>query len=603
MAKGQMLREEINDEYKWDLSTIYKNVDEFNQDYDLVIELIDDYSKYENTMMNSAKNLLDSILDDIKISRLINKLYMYAHLSSDSDTSNTYYQELKGKISNLDIEYSKISSFVLPTLLKEDYSKIEKFYEEEPKLLEHKFSLENIFRYKEHTLNEREEKMLSTLSGALSNSEDIYDVFTNSDMSFGTIKDENNEEIELTDTNYARYIRSKDRRVRSDAFKLLLTTYSKYQNTFAKIISGDVKSSVAVAEIKNYSSALEASLFSDNIEKNVYDNLINSVHSNLEPLYHYFDLKKEMLNLEELHLYDTYTSVIPNSTKEYTFDEARDLVIDALSVLGDDYINDLKKAFSERWIDIYPNKGKTSGAYSSGSYDTNPFVLLNFNGTLNDVSTLAHELGHSMHSYYSRLNNPYQYSNYKIFVAEVASTVNELLLANYLLKNSNDDKLKLVVLNDLLDMFKGTIYRQTMFAEFEKKMYDIEENKEVITHEVLSNIYYDLNKLYFGDRVIVDNEIRYEWMRIPHFYYNFYVYKYATGLSAACHIVKRILNNEENALEDYLTFLSSGGRDYPLNELKIAGVDMTEKYVVDSAIDMFKEYLCEFETLYKRVEK
>jgi len=603
MAKGQMLREEINDEYKWDLTTIYKNIDEFNKDYDLAKELIKDYSKYEKTMMTSAKNLLNSILDDIKISRLINKLYMYAHLSSDSDTSNTYYQELKGKISNLDIEYSKISAFVLPTLLKEDYSKIEKFYEEEPKLLEHKFTFENTFRYKEHILSENEEKMLSTLSGALSNSEDIYDVFTNSDMSIGTIKDENNEEIELTDTNYSRYIRSKDRRVRRDAFTLLLTTYSKYQNTFAKIISGDVKSSVAMAEIKNYPSALEASLFSDNIDKKVYDNLISSVHSNLEPLYHYFEMKRQMLNLDELHLYDTYTSVIPSDTKEYTFDEAKDIVIDALSVLGEDYINDLKNAFDERWIDIYPNKGKTSGAYSSGSYDTNPFILLNFNGTLNDVSTLAHELGHSMHSYYSRRNNPYQYSNYKIFVAEVASTVNELLLANYLLKNSSDDKLKLVVLNDLLDMFKGTIYRQTMFAEFEKKMYDIEESKEVITHEVLSNIYYDLNKLYFGDKVIVDNEIRYEWMRIPHFYYNFYVYKYATGLSAACHIVKRILNNEENALSDYLSFLSSGGRDYPLEELKIAGVDMTEKYVVDSAIDMFKEYLNEFETLYKRVEK
>jgi len=603
MAKGQILRSEIKDEYKWDLSTIYKDIDEFNKDLDLAKELVKEYSKYANIMMTSAKNLLNSISDDIKISRLINKLYMYAHLNSDSDTSNTYYQELKGKISNLDIEYSKISSFVLPTLLKEDYSKIEQFYAEEPKLLEHEFTFKNIFRYKDHILNEKEEKMLSVLSGALSNSEDIYDAFTNADMSFGTIKDENDEEVELTDTNYSKYIRSKDRRVRSDAFKLLLNTYSKYQNTFAKIISGDVKSSVAIAEIKNYPSALEASLFSDNIDTKVYNNLISSVHSNLEPLYHYFETKKQMLNLEEFHLYDTYTSVIPGDTREYTFDEAKEIVINALSVLGTDYINNLKKAFDEHWIDIYPNKGKASGAYSSGCYDTNPFVLLNFNGTLNDVSTLAHELGHSMHSYYSRQNNPYQYSNYKIFVAEVASTVNELLLANYLLQNSNDDKLKLVVLNDLLDMFKGTIYRQTMFAEFEKKMYDIEESNEVITHEVLSNIYYDLNKLYFGDKVIIDNEIRYEWMRIPHFYYNFYVYKYATGLSAACHIVKRILDGEENALTDYLNFLSCGGRDYPINELKITGVDMTEKSVVDSAIDMFKEYLSQFETLYKKVEK
>ena len=603
MAKKQMLRSEINENDKWDLTTIYKNIEEFNKDYDLAKKLINNFANFEKTMMNSAIDLLNTIESDTKISRLINKLYMYAHLNSDSDTSDTKYQELKGRISNLDIEYSKISSFVVPSLLSEDYSKIERFYKEEPKLLEHKFTFENTFRYKEHVLSESEEKMISTLSGALGNSEEIYDVFTNSDIELGTIKDENNEEVELTDTNYAKYIRSKDRRVRKDAFSTLLNGYAKYKNTIAKMISGDVKANVAISEIKKYPSALESSLFSDNIDKKVYDNLISSVHSNLEPLYHYFELKRKMLGLDELHLYDTYTSVISSDTREYTFEEAKDIVLDALSILGNDYTTDLKKAFDERWIDIYPNKGKVSGAYSSGSYDTNPFVLLNFNGTLNDISTLAHELGHSMHSYYSRRNNPYQYSNYKIFVAEVASTVNELLLANYLLNNSNDDKLKLVVLNDLLDMFKGTIYRQTMFAEFEKKMYDIEENKDVITHEKLSNIYYDLNKLYFGDKVVIDNEIRYEWMRIPHFYYNFYVYKYATGLSASCHIVKRILNKEENALEDYLKFLSSGGRDYPLEELKTAGVDMTKKDVVDSAIDMFKEYLTEFETLYTKIKK
>ena len=600
---AQVSRSEINNNDKWDLTTIYKNIEDFNKEYDLAKKLVSAFSKHEKSMMNSAKDLLCTIEDDIKISRVINKLYMYAHLNSDSDTSNTFYQELKGKVSNLDIEYSKISAFVLPSLLKEDYSKIEKFYVDEPKLLEHKFTFENTFRYKNHVLNESEEKMLSTLSGALGNSEEIYDIFTNSDMEFGIIRDENNEEVELTDTNYAKYIRSKDRRVRHGAFNLLLKTYSKYKNAIAKMISGDVKANVAIAEIKKYPSALEASLFSDNINKKVYDNLIDSVHNNLNPLYYYFELKRGMLGLDELHLYDTYTSVISESTKEYTFEDAKDIVIKALSVLGDNYITDLKKAFDEHWIDIYPNKGKVSGAYSSGSYDTNPYVLLNFNGTLNDISTLAHELGHSMHSYYSRKNNPYQYSNYKIFVAEVASTVNELLLANYLLNTSNDDKLKLVVLNDLLDMFKGTIYRQTMFAEFEKKMYEIEENKNVITHEVLSNIYYDLNKLYFGDKVVIDDEIRYEWMRIPHFYYNFYVYKYATGLSAACHIVKRILNKEPSALEDYLSFLSSGGRDYPLEELKIAGVDMTKREVVDSAIDMFKDYLDEFETLYNKIKE
>lgn len=603
MAKKQKLRSEIDPKYQWDLSTIYKSIDEFNKDYDLASNLVKDFSFHQNNMMESATNLLQTIEDDHKLSRLINKLYMYAHLNSDSDTTNTTYQELKGRVLNLDNDYEKVSSFVVPTLLKYDYAKIEEFYKEEPKLLEHKFNLENIYRFKEHVLTEKEEEMLSTLTQVLGTSEEIYDAFTNSDLSFGYIKDENNEDVELTESTFSKFLRSKDRRVRRDAFKKMYETYGSYKNTIAKILVGDIKSNVAVSEIKKYPSSLEASLFADNIPKAVYDNLINTIHDNLEPLYHYFDLKKNMLNVSELHLYDTYVSVIPDNNKEYTFDEAKNIVIHALQVLGKDYIKDLQKAFNERWIDIYENKGKVTGAYSSGSYDTNPFILLNFNGTLDSVSTLAHELGHSMHSYYSKLNNPYQYSSYKIFVAEVASTVNELLLANYLLNTSKDNKLKLTILNNLLDMFKGTIYRQVMFAEFEKKIYEKEEQKEVLTNEVLSNLYYDLNKKYFGNHVVIDDEIRYEWMRIPHFYYNFYVYKYATGLSAACHIVKRILNKEENAIHSYLEFLSSGGRDYPLEELKIAGVDMTDKKVVESAITMFKEYLEEFEQLYNTISK
>lgn len=603
MAKKQRLRSEIEEQYKWDLTTIYKDINAFEKDYSEVEKLIQNYKHHEQDMMKSATNLLEAINDDIKISRLINKLYMYAHLNRDSDMTDTKYQELYGRVSNLDNEYSKVSSFMIPTLLKEDYSKIEQFYKDEPLLLEHKFNLENIFRYKDHVLTDKEERIITAFAQVLGNSEEIFNVLTDSDMQFGFIKDEKGEEVELTNSSYSRLLKSENRETRKNAFMRLYEVYASYKNTIAKILAGDVKANATISSIKNYPSSLEASLFEDNIKKEVYDNLINTVHDNFEPLYHYFELKRKMLGLDELHLYDTYASVISDSTKEYTFDEAKDLVIKALSVLGEDYIKDLNKAFDERWIDIYPNKGKISGAYSSGSYDTNPFLLLNFDGTLNDVSTLAHELGHSMHSYYSRGNNPYQYSNYKIFVAEVASTVNELLLANYLLNNSDDDNLKLVVLNNLLDTFKGTIYRQVMFAEFEKKMYEVEENKGILTHEVLSNIYYDLNKQYFGKKVVVDDEIRYEWMRIPHFYYNFYVYKYATGLSAACHIVKGILNNEENAKENYLKFLSSGGRDYPLEELKITGVDITKKEVVESAISMFKDYLEEFESLYNKIKK
>ena len=467
MAKKQKLRSEIDDKYKWDLTTIYQTIDDFEKDYNKVSKLIEKYSDNEKTMMDSGQNLLKAINDDIEISRIINKLYMYAHLNNDSDTSNTTYQELVGRVSNLDNFYSKVSAFMIPLLLKDDYAKIEKFYQEEPKLLEHKFNLENIFRYKDHVLTDKEEKIISSFAQILGNSEEIYDVFTNSDMEFGFIKDENGEEIELTNASYSKLLKSNDRQTRKNAFKRLYEVYASYKNTIAKILSGDVKANVATSEVKHYASALEASLFADNINKEVYDNLIDTIHRNFEPLYHYFELKRKMLGLDELHLYDTYASVVNESNKEYTFDEAKDLVIKALSVLGDKYIEDLNKAFDERWIDIYPNKGKVSGAYSSGSYDTNPFVLLNFNGTLDQVSTLAHELGHSMHSYYSRQANPYQYSNYKIFVAEVASTVNELLLANYLLNNSDDDHLKLVVLNDLLDMLKEnlTIYKSSKVEE------------------------------------------------------------------------------------------------------------------------------------------
>ncbi len=598
MAKRQKLRSEIDDKYKWDLTTIYKTMTDFEKDYNRVVSLIKEFPNNEKNFLKSGKDLLKAINEDLEISRLISKLYMYAHLNSDSDTSNTTFQELKGRISNIESEYSKISAFMIPSLLKEDYSKIEKFYQEEPKLLEHKFNLENIFRYKNHVLTDKEEKIISSFAQVLGNSEEIYDVFTNSDMEFGLVSD-GNEEVELTNSSYSKLMKSNNRETRKESFKRLYEVYGSYKNTIAKILVGDVKANVALSEVKNYPSALEASLFADNIQKEVYDNLIKTINNNLEPLYHYYDLKKQMLNLDEMHLYDTYVSVIDENTKEYSFDEAKDLVIKALSVLGDTYIKDLNKAFDEHWIDIYPNKGKVSGAYSSGSYDTNPFVLLNFDGTLDSVSTLAHELGHSMHSYYSRHNNSYQYSEYKIFVAEVASTVNELLLANYLLNNSSDKKLKLVVLNNLLDTFKGTIYRQVMFAEFEKKIYELEEKKQVLTHELLSNIYYELNKKYFGSNVVVDDLIRYEWMRIPHFYYNFYVYKYATGLSSACHIVQRILNKEENAVSNYLEFLKSGGSNYPLEELKIAGVDMTKKEVVESAINMFRDYLKEFEELYK----
>ena len=592
-------RSEINNFDKWDLTTIYNNDDVFYSDCDKCIKLIDGFDKIKNGMMESADNLYQVIKKDEEIDILINHLYMYAHLNKDSETNNPAYQKMFGKINNIINTYSEVSSFIIPTLLEYDYSVIEKFYLEKPELKEYEFVFVNIFREKIHTLTKSEEKILSSFEQTLSFPENIYDTFSNADLKFGSIKDEHGDLVEITDSNFSLYIKSKDRNVRKAAFDTLYNGYKKYENTISLMLSNDVKVNNTLAKLRKYNSALEASLFADNVDISIYNNLVSTVESNLKPLHDYLELKREILNLDKIHMYDVYASLLKNyNSKKYTFDEAEKLVVSSLKVLGDDYLSIINDAFSKRWIDKYPNIAKASGAYSSGSYTTNPFILLNFQGELNDVSTLAHELGHSVHSYYSRHNNPYQYSQYKIFVAEVASTVNELLLSKYLLNNSNDNFEKLNILNRLIELYRTTIYRQTMFASFEKKIYDLEANGEILTPDIINNEYYKLNQKYFGNDAVVDELIKYEWEKVPHFYYNFYVYKYATGLSAATAIVNKILNNEKDAVKNYIEFLKTGGRDYPVNELKIAGVDMNDKKVIEDSIETFKDLLLQFKELY-----
>lgn len=592
-------RSEINNFDKWDLTTIYNNDDAFYSDCDKCIKLIDGFDKIKNGMMESADNLYQVIKKDEEIDILINHLYMYAHLNKDSETNNPAYQKMFGKINNIINTYSEVSSFIIPTLLEYDYSVIEKFYLEKPELKEYEFVFVNIFREKIHTLTKSEEKILSSFEQTLSFPENIYDTFSNADLKFGSIKDEHGDLVEITDSNFSLYIKSKDRNVRKAAFDTLYNGYKKYENTISLMLSNDVKVNNTLAKLRKYNSALEASLFADNVDISIYNNLVSTVESNLKPLHDYLELKREILNLDKIHMYDVYASLLKNyNSKKYTFDEAEKLVVSSLKVLGDDYLSIINDAFSKRWIDKYPNIAKASGAYSSGSYTTNPFILLNFQGELNDVSTLAHELGHSVHSYYSRHNNPYQYSQYKIFVAEVASTVNELLLSKYLLNNSNDNFEKLNILNRLIELYRTTIYRQTMFASFEKKIYDLEANGEILTPDIINNEYYKLNQKYFGNDAVVDELIKYEWEKVPHFYYNFYVYKYATGLSAATAIVNKILNNEKDAVKNYIEFLKTGGRDYPVNELKIAGVDINDKKVIEDSIETFKDLLLQFKELY-----
>ena len=584
-------RKDIDIEYTWDLEKIYSNIKDFNKDYELVKNKIKELFQYEKNMTDNSDNFYNTIKLSFEIERIIDKLSVYTSLSFDLDTSNNEMQELSERVSNLRSEYSKNSYFIVPSILKLDRETIDKYMEEVPKLKDYEVSINEIYRYKDHTLSDNEEKLLSSIGKIVGNSYDTYELFKDCDMTFDDIIDEDGKEVELNNSTYSLYIESKDRKVRKSAFKSLYKEYKKYANTFASLISTNMKELSTLAKIEKYNSAIEMSLYRDDISKDVYNNLRDSVHSHIDYIYDYYNLKKEILNLDELHLYDIYVPIVGDYDKKYDYEEGKSIILKVLEVFGEEYISKVKEALDSRWIDVYPTKSKRTGGYSGGSYDTYPYILLNYQDKYNDMSTLIHEMGHSMHSYYSRTYNDYQNSEYRIFVAEVASTVNELLLSHYMIEHSNSKEEKLFILNNLMELYRATIYRQTMFAEFEKDISNLIDNDEALTKDKLSNMYYDLNKFYFGGNVVVDDEIRYEWERIPHFYYDFYVYKYATGLSAATYIVKNILSGKENAVDSYIEFLKCGGRLSPLESLKVAGVDLTDKKVVDSALEEFKNIL------------
>lgn len=592
----QKTRDEIEEKYKWDLSTIFKTEEEFLKFYDEVKKEINKIDSYKGKITKNEESLYNFLTFSDILERKLYKLYYYAHLKFDEDTALVNSQKNYNLVNNLLDSYNQKTSFVVPELLEVPYDKILEYISNYPELKDYEFNLECIYRYKDHTLDKKSEELVSNFSKVLSNPEESYSALVDSDMTFGTIKVDG-KDVELTSSNYSLYIRSENRNVRKDAFNTLHQKYAEFKNTITTNFKGNIEGLIKLAKIRNFNSTIESALFGDNISLDIYNNLIDTINDNLDVSYKYFGLKKKCLNLDELHNYDLYVEMIEDSSKSYTFEEAEDIVLEALKPLGEDYIEIIKKAFNERWIDVYNNKGKRSGAYSSGFYDTNPFLLLNFEGKLDDISTLAHELGHSVHTYYSCKNNTYNNSSYKIFVAEVASTVNELLLAKHLLKNSKDDNEKCYILNQLMELFKATIYRQVMFAEFERDIHKKLENDEPLTYESISDYYYELNKKYFGDTVKLDDLIRYEWERIPHFYYNFYVYKYAIGLSSACLIVENILSGKDKNAENYKTFLKSGGSDYPANELKLANVDVNSKKLIESAVKMFDEFIEEFKKI------
>lgn len=590
-----MDRDSIDKKYQWDLSKIYESIDEFRKDIVFVKDRLPEFAKFEGIQYDD--NNLYKILDlCMNVSRKLEKLSVYTSLLCDEDTSINKNQELKEEVNNLCSEYTKSTYFIDTDILKLDYSYIEELCKKNDKLLEYELYFKEMFRYKEHTLSNEEEKLLANLSLTFGNNYESYELLKDSDMIFPNFSVDM-EDYELDNSKYSLYIENDDREIRKGAFETLYDTYKQYKNVYANLLVSNIKEEVSMAKIKKYNSSIEASMYRDELDVSIYNNLVDTVNDRISVLHKYYDLKKKVLGVEELHLYDVYANLVKRDNFNYPFDDACNIVVNALGILGEEYISILKKGLEDRWIDVYPNKGKRTGGYSSGSYDTNPYILLNYQDKYDDMSTLAHELGHSMHSYYTRKNNPYQYGHYSIFVAEVASTVNELLLAKYVIKNSNDKNEKLFILNRMMELFRATIYRQTMFAEFEKNIYDMIEDSKPVTADILSDEYYRLNKVYFGNNVCIDEEIKYEWERIPHFFYNFYVYKYATGLPAACYIVTSLLDGKITS-EDYINFLKCGKSKSPLDSLKIAGADLSDKSVVSSAIGMFGEIIDEFNELY-----
>lgn len=594
-----MNRSDVRVEDTWDLSKLFSSISEFNNTYDMVKEEIVDFIKYKDYDLTNKDNLLEVMDKSYEIERVLDRLSAYTSLLFDEDTTNSESLSLKGRVSNLYDLYSNNSYFLVPNLLKIDYSVIKDMLSDE-RLKGYERVFENIFRYKKYTLSDKEEELLSKIGKMLGNNYDTYEMIKDADISFDSIIVDGKEQ-ELNNSNYTLYIEDKNRDVRKSTFKSLYKTYKQFKESFASTLYGNVKEDVVSAKIRGYSSAMEESLYHDELNMSVYNNLVDTINKHMDVVYKYYDLKKNILGLDELHLYDVYTPIVVDYDKKYDFEEAKKIVLDTVSVLGEDYVSTLRQGYIDRWVDIYPNKGKRTGAYSGGCYDSYPYILLNYQNKFDDVSTLIHESGHSMHSHYSREANSYPYGYYSIFVAEVASTVNELLLSKYMYKHSTDKKEKLFILNRLMELFRATIYRQTMFAEFEKDIYDMVENDEVLTSDLLCDKYYDINKKYFGNNVVIDDEIRYEWERIPHFYYNFYVYKYATGLSAACYIVNRILSGEENAVNDYINFLKCGKSKSPLDSLLVAGVDLSDSKVIEEAVKMFDDTIEEFKKLYSEV--
>jgi oligoendopeptidase F len=597
-VKSLLSRNDVAEELTWSLEDIFATNDDWEKEYQAVKELIKDASKYKGTLGKSATNLYEALKFQDTVFERLGKLYTYAHMRYDQDTTNSFYQGLDSRMKSLYAESASLFAYVVPEILSIEEGKLSSFLEENKDLKLYEHSLEEINLQRPHVLSAEQEALLAQASEVMNSSSNTFGILNNADLEFPTIKDENGEEVQITHGRYSRFLESPDQRVRHDAFKEVYKTYGSFQNTFASTLSGQVKKDNFNAKIRHYESARQAALSNNNIPESVYDNLVNTVNKNLHLLHKYVKLRKKVLEVNELHMYDLYTPLVKDVDMKIPFTEAKDIVLKGLAPLGEEYLSVLKEGFENRWVDVVENKGKRSGAYSSGTFGTNPYILMNWQDNVNNLFTLAHEFGHSVHSYYTRKSQPYPYGNYSIFVAEVASTCNESLLNDYLLKTIDDEKKRIYLLNHYLDGFRGTVFRQTMFAEFEHLIHLKEQNGEALTAESFTKEYYELNKKYYGDEdIVIDEEIGVEWSRIPHFYYNYYVYQYATGFSAATALSSQILNEGEPAVERYLGFLKAGSSNYPIEVLKKAGVDMTSAEPIEAALKVFEEKLEELEQL------
>lgn len=589
------VREAVPEKDTWRLEDIFESDAAWQSEYEALLALPERAVEYEGRLCESGKTLLEFLRLEDEASVRLGKLLGYASCKSDQDTSNAFYQDMRGKAVGAYVAFAGAVAFSTPELIAADDDTIEAFYKAVPELKEYARSIYSVRRMAAHVLSPAEERLLAAASEMAQSPDNIRSVFMNADISFPAVCDAEGKEHTLTNETYGLLMESADRTLRENTFKTYYARIAEYKNTLAASLDGQFKQLRFFSEARSYPTTLAAALDANEVPEAVYENLISAVHENMDKMYRYVALRKKLLGVDELHMYDVYTPLVPQAAEKISFDEAKKTVLSALEVLGGDYTAILQKGFDERWIDVYENRGKRGGAYSTDVSRPHPYVLLNHKNTLDSMFTLAHEMGHALHSWYSTANQPVNTSNYVIFVAEVASTCNEVLLMRYLLNKTEDKRERAYLINHFLDQFKSTVYRQTMFAEFELEMGRMSENGETLTADTLSAAYMELNKLYFGSDMVSDDEIALEWARIPHFFYDYYVFQYATGFAAAVAIANRILTEGESAVSDYKRFLSSGCSADPISLLKIAGVDMSTSAPVKSALSLFDELIAELE--------